>query len=164
MQPDLSGIHQREEVLTQCGSHECSPNGEDPEQNDDGRAAQLEEGYGVPLEPLEQLARSAYGNDPAACFVPKGEGGGVRDTLLLARMQKAVAIMQFKLEGRLIERHPEWHLDDRRLLHTVEGDTVAIDGKRYKLKDSSFPTLDPRDPYALSPAEAQHCRSPAAGR
>jgi fructose-1,6-bisphosphatase III len=117
------------------------------------RLAQLEEGYGIPLEPLEQLVRSAYGDDPASCFVPKGEGGGGRDTLLLARMQKAVAIMQFKLEGQLIERHPEWHLDDRRLLHTIEGDTVAIDGKRYRLKDSHFPTLDPRNPYALSAAE-----------
>ncbi len=116
-----------------------------------GRLAQLEEGYGIPLEPLEQLARSAYGDDPAARFRPKGGGG--RDPVLMARMQKAAAVMQFKLEGRLFERYPHWGLGHRRLLGSVEGGTVAIDGKRYALADTHLPTLDAGDPYALSAAE-----------
>lgn len=120
------------------------------------RLAQLEEGYGIPLEPLEQLARTVYADDPAACFVPKGEGGG-RDTLLLARMQKAAAIMQFKLEGQMIARNPHWGLESRRLLHTIDpaAGTLVSEGKTYTLKDRNFPTLDRNDPYALSPDEAK---------
>lgn len=120
------------------------------------RLAQLEEGYGIPLEPLEQLARTVYGDDPATSFTPKGKPGSGRDTLLLARMQKAIAIMQFKLEGQMIARNPHWHLDNRRILHTIDprAGTIVIDGKTYALKDKHFPTLDKADPYTLSPEEA----------
>ena len=116
------------------------------------RLAQLEEGYGIPLEPLEELARTAYGDDPAARFIPKGEGG---DTLLLARMQKAAAIMQFKLEGRLLGKYPEWGLEHRRLMGGLdpEAGVIVIDGKVWPLADRHFPTFDKGDPYSLSPAE-----------
>ncbi|MGL4551095.1 MAG: fructose-bisphosphatase class III [Gemmataceae bacterium] len=116
-----------------------------------GRLAQLEEGYGIPLEPLEQLARSAYGDDPAARFAPKGGSG--RDPVLMARMQKAAAVMQFKLEGRLVERYPHWDQGHRRLLHTVRDGTVEIDGRRYPMADTLLPTCDPEAPYDLSAAE-----------
>jgi fructose-1,6-bisphosphatase-3 len=121
------------------------------------RLAQLEEGYGIPLEPLEQLTERCYAGDPATCFVPKGEGGA-RETIELARMQKAAAIMQFKLEGQTIARNPHWGLDNRRLLHNIDSGagTIGIDGKTYSLKDRNFPTLDPADAYALSATE-QEC-------
>jgi fructose-1,6-bisphosphatase-3 len=121
------------------------------------RLAQLEEGYGILLDPLATLAAKVYASDPAACFVPKGEGGG-RETIELARMQKAAAILQFKLEGQMIDRNPHWGLESRKLLHTINpsAGTVAIDGRTYPLKDRHFPTLDPKAPYALS-AEEQEC-------
>jgi fructose-1,6-bisphosphatase-3 len=121
------------------------------------RLAQLEEGYGIPLEPLEHLARTVYRDDPATCFLPKGEEGG-RDTVFLARMQKAVAMMQFKHEGQMIARNPHWGLDNRRLLHTIdrEAGTILIDGKTYTFKDRHLPTLDKNDPYTLS-AEERAC-------
>src|SRR6202023_135579 len=81
------------------------------------RLAQLEEGYGIPLAPVERLARTAYADDPAERFAVKGDG--VEDPLLLARMQKAAAILQFKLEGQLLLRHPEWELEHRCLLHRI---------------------------------------------
>ena len=119
------------------------------------RLAQLEEGYGIPVQPLEVLVRKAYGEDPAHTFIPKLDGS--RERITIARMQKAVAIMQFKLEGQLLERHPEWDMEDRRLMHRVQPDgTIELDGIRYSLKDSFFPTLDPQNPYALS-ADEQHC-------
>jgi fructose-1,6-bisphosphatase-3 len=59
------------------------------------RLSQLEEGYGITLQPLEHLARTVYADDPAECFTPKGTG--LRDTRSVARMQKAAAILQFKL-------------------------------------------------------------------
>ena len=70
------------------------------------RLSQLEEGYGITLQPLEQLVRAVYADDPAERFTPKGNG--LRETVTMARMQKAAAIMQFKLEGQTIARHPEW--------------------------------------------------------
>ena len=119
------------------------------------RLAQLEEGYGIPVQPLEVLVRKAYGEDPAHTFIPKLDGS--RERITIARMQKAVAIMQFKLEGQLLERHPEWDMEDRRLMHRIQPDgTIEFDGIRYSLKDSFFPTLDPQNPYALS-ADEQHC-------
>ncbi len=119
-----------------------------------GRVAQLEEGYGIPVEPLEQLARTAYADDPAERFRSKGED--LRDALLLARMQKAAAIMQFKLEGQVTKRNPEFELDHRNLLHRIDAreGNVTIDGRTHALLDRAFPTMDWSDPYRLSEAEA----------
>lgn len=117
------------------------------------RLFQMEEGYGILLLPLEQLAMKVYGTDPAELFQPKNEG--LRDELLVARMQKAAAILQFKLEGQMIQRHPEWELEHRNLLHRIdfEKGTVEIEGRVYPLRDQFFPTIDPQDPYALSEDE-----------
>jgi fructose-1,6-bisphosphatase-3 len=118
-----------------------------------GRLTQLEEGYGIPLQPLEQLADAAYGDDAAECYRPKGSDP--RDALLLARMQKAAAIMQFKLEGQTIQRNPHYDMDHRRLLHRIDraAGTIAIDGLPRKLRDTHFPTINPADPYTLSAEE-----------
>ena len=120
-----------------------------------GRVAQLEEGYGIPVEPLEQLARAAYGDDPAERFRPKGED--LRDPLLLARMQKAIAILQFKLEAQTARRNPHFDLEHRNLLHRIDpaAGTVTIDGKTYPLLDRALPTVDFADPYRLSDGEAR---------
>ena len=119
------------------------------------RVAQLEEGYGIPMEPVEHLAREAYGDDPAERFRARGED--LRDPLLLARMQKAMAILQFKLEGQTIRRNPHFELEDRCLLHRIDAatGTVLLGEARHPLLDGSFPTLDPTDPYRLSEAEAR---------
>jgi fructose-1,6-bisphosphatase III len=117
------------------------------------RLAQLEEGYGILIQPLEILARKMYGDDPAACFMPHGTG--IRDVLQMARMQKAAAVMQFKLEGQLMERNPEFQMQERRLLHRIDHarGTIEIDGKPRVLKDRFFPTIDQAQPYELSPEE-----------
>ena len=120
------------------------------------RLDQLEEGFGIPLAPLEKLAREVYGDDPAEHFTVKGKG--LRDPLHLARMQKAVAILEFKCVGQAIRRHPEWDLDHRILLNFVDkmAGTVTIEGMVYPLQDTNLPTLNPSDPLALSPQE-QEC-------
>ena len=122
------------------------------------RLSQLEEGYGIPLEPVERLARTVYADDPAARFAVKGDG--VEEPLVLARMQKSAAILQFKLEGQLLRRHPEWDLEHRCLLHRIDpaAGTVTIDGVTHPLLDDRFPTIDWKDPYALS-REEQECLS-----
>ena len=117
------------------------------------RLSQLEEGYGVIISPLEKLARTAYSDDAAERF--KTRGTGLRDDLLMARMQKAAAIMQFKLEGQLSRRHPEWEMEHRNLLHRIDraAGAVEIDGRVHSLLDTHFPTVDWADPYELSSEE-----------
>ena len=120
------------------------------------QAAQLEEGYGILTTPLEKLVREVYGDDPAERFAPKGQG--LRDAIMVARMQKAIAIMQFKAEGRMIAQHPEWNLDHRRLLHKIKFDgrtavSVEIDGKVHPMLDGFLPTIDPAAPYEYSREE-----------
>lgn len=120
------------------------------------RMFQLEEGYGILTNSLELLARDVYQDDPAEFFKPKR--GGERDELTIARMQKAIAIIQFKLEGQIVERHPEWDMDDRNILRKIDysNGTIELDGRNYKLRDTHFPTVDPLDPNKLS-AEEEHC-------
>jgi fructose-1,6-bisphosphatase-3 len=119
------------------------------------RLSQLEEGYGITLQPLEHLVRAIYKDDPAATFVPKGTG--LRETDTMARMQKAAAVLQWKLEGQTIARHPEWNLDHRRLWRGLDpaAGTIAIDGKVHPLRDRHFPTYDPARPEELSEEEAK---------
>lgn len=118
------------------------------------RLGQVDEGYSIPWTPLEHLANTVYADDPATPFIPKRDG--TRPKSLVARMQKAAAVMQFKLEGQMISRHPEWALEHRRLLHGIDPakGTVTVDGVTYPLRDHRFPTINPADPYALSPEEA----------
>ncbi len=73
-------------------------------------------------------------------------------------MQKAAAIMQFKLEGQMIQRNEHWGLGHRRLLHKIDRQqgTIEIDGQTYALRDTHFPTVDPDRPYDLS-AEEEEC-------
>jgi fructose-1,6-bisphosphatase-3 len=124
-----------------------------------GRTQQLEEGYGIPLEPLETLARTAYADDPATSWQAKAPVNG-RDPLLVARMQKAIAILQFKLEGQLVARHPDWQMDDRRLLRAIDfaRHVVVVDGHEHPLSDTLLPTVDDNDPERLTDAE-QRCIS-----
>ncbi|HEV7499152.1 MAG TPA: fructose-bisphosphatase class III, partial [Vicinamibacteria bacterium] len=117
------------------------------------RLSQLEEGYGITLQPLEHLVRTVYNDDPAECFQPKGTG--LRETETMARMQKAAAVMQWKLEGQAIARNPGWQMDHRRLLRRLDpaAGTVEVDGKTQALRDRLFPTFDPAHPEELSGEE-----------
>lgn len=119
------------------------------------RAAQLEEGYGIMTTPLEKLVRECYADDPCQHFIAKGDGW--RDALTVARMQKAIAVLQFKAEGRIIARHPEWGLDHRRLLHRIDPTkgTVTIDGVEHPLLDTRLPTLDSASPYEYNAQERE---------
>lgn len=119
------------------------------------RLSQLEEGYGITISPLERLARTVYADDPAEQFRTKGTG--LRDDLVMARMHKAAAIMQFKLEGQIIQRRPEWNMENRLLLHRINYDdaTIEVDGNLYPLRDTHLPTVDPLNPYQLSSEEKE---------
>ena len=119
----------------------------------------IEVGYGISLRPLALFANETYQNCDLTCFSTKTlEKPGTystKDLTLSARMHKAVAVLLFKLEGQLLERHPEFHMEDRRLLDKIdfEAGTVTLGDKSYPLRDVDFPTIDPKNPYALTPEE-----------
>lgn len=120
------------------------------------RLFQLEMGYGIPMAPVEKLIRTVYEDDPAECFPCLGKG--IRDPLSMARMQKAMAIIQLKLECQTIRRNPDFELEERALFHRIDREnwTIELDGVTYPLRDRHFPTINWDDPYALS-AEEEEC-------
>ena len=117
----------------------------------------LEDGYGINMMPFAAFAMEAYENDPCMLFAPRdGESYSAMEEELTRKMHKAVTILQFKLEGQIIRRHPEFHMDDRLLLDKIDPEkgTVRLpDGKEYALLDTCFPTIDWDDPYRLTEAE-----------
>ena len=119
----------------------------------------LESGYGISLRQLISFADTHYRNDTCATFFPKSEHlstDGV-ETNRIARLHKAVTILQCKAEGALISRHPEYQMDDRLLLSKIDPKrgTVTINGIPYPLKDNQFPTVDWNDPFRLTEEEAE---------
>ena len=74
---------------------------------------------------------------------------------LIAKMHKAISIIQFKFEAEVIKRRPEFEMDHRLLLDKInyEEGTINLKGKLYKLKDNNFPTIDPKNPYKLTREE-----------
>ena len=124
----------------------------------------LEVGYGINLRPLATFAEKVYGDDPCEYFKPhildKNKYDPV-DEDLAAKMHKAIAICQFKVEGQRIMAHPEYKLEKRLLLDKMdlEAGTVEVEGTVWPLRDTNFPTLDPADPYKLSPEEEEMLNS-----
>ncbi|MBP3602759.1 MAG: fructose-1,6-bisphosphatase [Lachnospiraceae bacterium] len=116
----------------------------------------LEEGYGINLIPLATFALETYKDVDCDAFAIKyNTDYNTKDLSLDMKIHKAIAIMQFKLEGQLIRKHPEFDMDDRLLLDKIdyEKKTVTVYGKEYEMKDVEFPTVDPKDPYNLTPDE-----------
>ena len=120
--------------------------------------ATLEDGYGINLLPLTTFAMETYADDPCTMFRPR-ENGYERlsesQLSLLAKLHKAIAIIQFKQEKLVIDRNPDFGMDDRNLLHLIDfkKGTIRLNGKEHELTDKHFPTIDPKDPYAFTPAE-----------
>ncbi|NLF46961.1 MAG: fructose-1,6-bisphosphatase [Clostridiales bacterium] len=118
----------------------------------------LEIGYGINLRPLAVFAERVYGDDPCEYFKPKMLDKNKFDPVdedLAAKMHKAIAICQFKVEGQRIMAHPEYELENRLLLDKIDikNGTVKINDKVYELRDKNLPTIDPDDPYELTNLE-----------
>lgn len=106
----------------------------------------LEEGYGINLVPLATFAMEHYSDDPCTGFEPiildDQNSIDEKQQRLAAMMHKAISILQFKLEGEMFRRHPNWHMEDRDLISTVdiERNTCILDGKEYEMQNATFPT------------------------
>lgn len=120
----------------------------------------LEEGYGINLLPLANFAMETYYDDPCEVFQTKDFENNprlTRSAALMAKMHKAISIIQFKLEGQTILRHPEWDMNDRLLLDKIDKQhgTIRINGQDYPLLDTNLPTLSETEPYTLSAEEEE---------
>lgn len=121
--------------------------------------ATLEEGYGINLVTLATFAMETYGDDPCTEFIPlinvdadKIDNKAKRLTSL---MHKAIAVIQFKVEANIYDKHPEWEMRDRELLKFIdyERGAITLDGKEYELLSNNFPTIDPKHPTLLTTEE-----------
>ena len=121
--------------------------------------ATLEEGYGINMVPLATFALEVYGDDPCEEFIPKllKDDGRLDEKTrhLIAKMHKAIAVIQFKTEAAIFNRRPEWQMNDRNLLEHIDftNQTCTIDGKEYAMKSCHFPTISADNPNALTPEE-----------
>lgn len=120
----------------------------------------LEDTYGINMRPLSIFALDTYIEKPSDWLLPKEfdyNKYGESDKIVLAKIQKAIAVIQFKIEGELIKKHPEYKMEDRLLLDKIDYDkgTVVISGKEYELNDKNFPTIDKNNPYKLTEKEEE---------
>ncbi|MDK2935163.1 MAG: fructose,6-bisphosphatase [Eubacteriaceae bacterium] len=118
----------------------------------------LENGYGINLLPLATFADRVYKNDPCERFQPKVSADDAiseAEMALMAKMHKAIAMIQFKLEENLIDNRPEYKMEKRQLLKNIDFDnhSVEVEGISYALNDTHFPTLDPAKPAELTEDE-----------
>ena len=118
----------------------------------------LEVGYGINLRPLATMAEKIYADDPCEKWMPKTIEANKYDPVddqLAAKMNKAISVCQFKMEGQRIMAHPEYKLDNRLLLDKIdyEKGTITLPIGEWPLNDTNFPTIDPADPYRLTEDE-----------
>ena len=119
----------------------------------------LEEGYGINLVPLATFAMETYGDTACKEFVPKSSGESMKldekTMRLTALMHKAIAVLQFKVEAQLFEKHPHWQMTNRAVLRHIDytRGVITLDGKEYQLTSNEFPTIDPNNPLELTPEE-----------
>lgn len=118
----------------------------------------LEDGYNINMRPLTMFTLETYASDPCECFIPRNPNKvsiSQHDSDFWAKMHKAITIIRFKLEGQVIQRHPEYDMHNDLLLDKIdyENGSIIIEGKTYNLLDTNFPTIDPKEPYKLTADE-----------
>ena len=124
--------------------------------------AMVENAYGISLRDLVEYAQETYSGSKWSLPRNPDDAYYVKNRMdNLSRAHEAIAVIMFKLEGQLIDRHPEYGMDDRRLLHKIdyENKTVVLNGREYALNECHFPTIDPQNPYCLTEAEQEIMRS-----
>ena len=120
----------------------------------------LEEGYGINLLPLANFAMETYGSDPCTVFQTKDFENNprlTRSAQLMAKMHKAISIIQFKLEGQTLLRHPEYQMADRLFLDKIDyaRGVIRLGDNEYPITDTYLPTIQHDNPYLLSQEEQE---------
>ena len=120
----------------------------------------LEDGYGINLRPLSMFAANVYRDDPCERFQPRILDENIYDAVdpgLAAKMHKAIAVMQFKVQEQIIKRHPDYRMEDRLMLENIDyaRGVIKIGDKEYPMLDTNFPTIDPKNPLKLTSQEEE---------
>ena len=120
----------------------------------------LEDAYGINIRPLSTFAMETYKNDDCKNFYPKvfdETKYDESDKINIAKIHKAITIIQFKLEGQLIKKHSEYNLNNRLLLDKIDFEKgyIILEGKKYEINDNNFPTLNKEDVYELTIEEKE---------
>ena len=127
----------------------------------DANTRTLEDGYAINMVPLATFAMEQYADDPCEIYYPRVDETrcklNEKDIRLVAQMHKAVSVIEFKLSGAIAMKYPEWGMQNRCLMEHInkERGTITIDGNEYPMLDTLWPTLDPSNPYALTPEEQE---------
>ncbi|MGL6119871.1 MAG: fructose-1,6-bisphosphatase, partial [Fusobacteriaceae bacterium] len=123
-----------------------------------GNTDLLEDIYGINILPLATFAMEKYSDDDCSEFIPKNTGQySDKNEKILAKMHKAISIIQFKIESQIIKRNPEYSMQDRLLFEKInwEEKTIEVDGEKYELNSFNFPTIDKNNPDKLSEEEEE---------
>lgn len=122
-----------------------------------GNLSIIEDAYGINLLPLATFAMETYKDTDCSRFNLKETSSGefVNASEIESKMYKAITVIQFKLEGEVIKRNPDFKMDDQLLLDKIDyaKKTVVINTTEYPLLECDFPTIDKNDPYRLSDEE-----------
>lgn len=120
---------------------------------------ELEDAYGLNLRPLFLFAEAHY-TDNNSGFTPAPRADdelyGVENQTRLSQVHQALSIIQFKLEGQIISRRPDFEMADRNLLERIDYDqqTINLAGETYTLKNACFQTISPELPNQLTDGES----------
>ncbi|MBO7375022.1 MAG: fructose-1,6-bisphosphatase [Lachnospiraceae bacterium] len=122
-----------------------------------GNLSILEDGYGINLLPLATFAMETYKDADCTRFKLKETSSGefLNASEIESKMYAAISAIQFKLEGEIIKRNPDFSMDDLLLLEKIDYDkkTIQLGDKEYNLCHFDFPTIDKNDPYKLTHEE-----------
>ncbi len=122
-----------------------------------GNLSILEDGYGINLLPLATFAMETYKDADCTRFKLKETSSGefLNASEIESKMYAAISAIQFKLEGELIKRNPDFSMNDQLLLDKIDYDkkTIKLGDKEYNLSHFDFPTIDKNDPYKLTHEE-----------
>ena len=119
---------------------------------------ELEAAYGLNLRPLFLFAEAHYADNNSG-FTPASRADdelyGVENQTRLSQVHQALSIIQFKLEGQIISRRPDFEMADRNLLERIDYDqqTINLSGQTYTLKNACFQTISPELPNQLTDGE-----------
>ncbi len=101
-----------------------------------GNTIFLEEGYGVSLRQLEHFADKTYSGDD-----------------ILTKMFKAISVIRFKLEDKVILRNEEFNMKENTKLDKINLKEMTWHG--YNLNTTEFPTVDENNPIVLTKEEQE---------
>ncbi len=103
------------------------------------------ERLGIDISRLAKLAEKLYPENPTGFFKAKQD--------ISKRMEKTLAMIQFKLEEITIRDNPEFKMESRLNLDTLAGKLKR--GETEGLADTHFPTLDLDNPTRLTDEERE---------